>query len=65
MDKTQRALKNYVNTAADLAESVKRNIVHDGCIDDETVNKLNAFMMATNAVSFLIEELNNEKDQLN
>lgn len=65
MDRTDQALKNYVNTATELAESVKRNVVHDGIVDDETINKLNAFMIACNEVSFLIDELNKETNQLN
>lgn len=65
MDRTDQALKNYVNTATELAESVKRNVVHDGIVDDETINKLNAFMIACNEVSFLTDELNKETNQLN
>lgn len=50
MDNTtaKKLFQEYVNTATDLAESVKRNITKDGIIDDKTVNNLNAFMIATN-----------------
>lgn len=56
-DKTKKALVKYVNTATDLADSVKRNIVHDGAIDDETVIKLNNFIIAANAIEDLYREL--------
>lgn len=55
---TQRMLSNYVNSATDLAESVKRNIIHEGKIDEETVIKLNKFQIAANAIADLVEELN-------
>lgn len=52
MDKARKLLKQYVDAATDLAESVKRNIVKtEGCIDDTTVNKLNDFMIATNELA--------------
>jgi hypothetical protein len=48
----QQKLLEYVNAATDLAESVKRNIVKSkkgiAVIDDETVIKLNKFMIAAN-----------------
>lgn len=65
-DKTKEALERYVNAAADLADSVKRNIVHEGIIDDETVLILNKFIIASNAISDLISELamgDNENDK--
>lgn len=55
---TQKALAEYVNAASDLAESVKRNIIHEKVIDDETVLKLNRFIIAANAIDDMIEELN-------
>lgn len=70
MDKAKRLFQNYVNAAADLAESVKRNIIKDGIVDDTTVNKLNDFMIATNALAEyeeneleLDEEPNNEENE--
>ncbi len=56
-DRTKAALVKYVETATDLAESVKRNIVHEGVVDDETVLKLNAFIIAANNIEDLYNEL--------
>ena len=44
----KKLFQAYVDAATDLAESVKRNIVKNGMIDDKTVIKLNNFMIATN-----------------
>jgi hypothetical protein len=66
IDKAQQAFQDYVDTASDLAESVKRNIVHEGVIDDETVLKLNAFIIASNAMADLpmnLSEDDNESDE--
>lgn len=54
---TKLSLKKYVDTAVTLAESVKRNIQKDGCIDDKTVLALNEFVIASNAISDLTEQL--------
>lgn len=66
LDKAKKVFQNYINAASDLAESVKRNIVHDGLIDDKTVNILNDFMIATNEMADLQDELDydiNETDE--
>lgn len=57
MDKAKKLFQNYVNAATDLAESVKRNIVDDGIISDKTVNHLNDFQIATNALANLNDEM--------
>lgn len=57
MDKAKKLFQNYVNAATDLAESVKRNIIEDGIIDDQTVNHLNLLMIATNALANLNDEM--------
>jgi len=57
MDKAKKLFQNYVNAATDLAESVKRNIIEDGIIDDTTVNHLNDLMIATNALAKLNDEM--------
>jgi hypothetical protein len=65
VDKTKVLFKKYVDAGADLAESVKRNIVHEGVIDDETVLRLNDFITAANAMADLNHELtldSNEED---
>ncbi len=51
VDIAKKMFQNYVDKAADLAESVKRNIVHEGVIDDETVVKLNNFIIASNEIA--------------
>jgi hypothetical protein len=63
MEKARIALDNYINTATDLAESVKRNIVHGGMIDNETVLKLNAFIIAANAAADLKDVLTIEGNE--
>ena len=63
--KTKLALIKYVNTASDLAESVKNNIVHEGVITDETVLKLNEFIIASNAIQDLYEELSADPKEEN
>ena len=62
MDRFRRTFKKYVNAAADLAESVKRNIIKDGVIDDKTVNHLNDFMVATNEMADLNDAMDFEDD---
>jgi len=53
MDKAQILLKKYVDSATDLAESVRRNIQHDNKIDNKTVLALNAFIIAANEIDRL------------
>lgn len=65
MDKTKKALEKYVTAAANLAESVKRNIVHEGVIDDETVLKLNAFIIAGNEISDMLSQLTDADNESN
>jgi hypothetical protein len=52
-DKARQAFQNYVNAASDLAEAVKDNIQHEGIVTDETVLKLNAFIIASNEIADL------------
>jgi hypothetical protein len=64
-----QALLEYIESASDLAESVKRNIMkakkNVAVIDDETVLKLNRFMKASNGIVDLPEQLNNSVAKLN
>ncbi len=53
-DLERAAIEKYVNAATDLAESVKRNIAKDSKIDNKTVLKLNAFTIAANEISDLL-----------
>lgn len=57
MDRTKKAFQKYVNAATDLAESVKRNITKDGCIDDRTVSAVNDLIIATNELANINDEL--------
>ena len=65
-DKARLAFQNYVNAATDLAESVKDDIRHEGLVTDGTVLKLNAFIIASNAIADLPfpegDDTNNEDD---
>lgn len=73
MSKTKQQLADYVQKATNLAESVKRNIVHGkkyngqitAVIDDETVLKLNEFIISANSIRDLTDELNESNTQLN
>lgn len=56
-DITRQALMKYVNSATDLAESVKRNITKSGIIDNKTVLALNEFIIASNAIADLTSQL--------
>ena len=53
MDKTQLLLKKYVDCASNLAENVKRNVQHEGKIDNKTVLSLNEFIIAANSIAHL------------
>lgn len=54
---TKKAFVRYVDAAADLADCIKRNIQKDSTIDDKTVLALNEFIIASNAVKDLTDEL--------
>jgi hypothetical protein len=54
---TQKALAEYVDAAAELAEAVKVNIIKGGEINKDIVLKLNAFTIAENAVKHLVEAI--------
>lgn len=62
MDITQKALLEYVNAAADLAECVKQNVRKGGKITNETVIALNNFIIASNEIKYLTIAL--EKNNL-
>lgn len=63
MDKSKKAIQKYVDTATELAESVKRNIVHEGIIDDETILKLNKFIIAANEIADMLSELTLDENE--
>ncbi len=58
MDENKIALNNFWNRAADLAESIQRNIKYDGCIDNQSVLALHEFQKAAYEVSDLMSLLN-------
>lgn len=59
-----KELINYVDKANALAESIKRNILHRSddiaVIDDETVVALNEFIIASNSIKDMTDELINQ-----
>jgi hypothetical protein len=57
---TDKALNQYVNSASDLAESVKRNLKNNGIIDQKTVLLLNEFITAANEIDSMVQHLNNK-----
>ena len=50
-DKARQLFQKYVDAAADLAEAVKDNIIHNGLITDKTVVLLNAFIIISNEIA--------------
>ncbi len=65
IDETQRALAVFVNRAADLAESVKKDIQKKGYISDKTVICLNDFIISMNSIADLTTALNQINITLN
>lgn len=58
-------LENFVDRTSDLIEAVKRNIKHEGVIDDRTVIALNATIVAANQFLDAVEYLEQDKRTLN
>ncbi len=65
IDETQRALAVFVNRAADLADSVKKDIQKKGYISDKTVICLNDFIISMNSIADLTTALNQINMTLN
>lgn len=65
MEEQRKALNAFWNASADLAESVQRNIITDGCIDDETVDKLYVYQQSALAIANYMDILNLKKVTLN
>jgi hypothetical protein len=57
MDNVKKAFQKYAYAATDLAESVKRNIIKDGVIDDKTVGHLNDLIIATNELAKVQDDM--------
>lgn len=61
MGLSKKDIQNYVDKSSNLAENVKRNVMHGGMVDDKTVLALNEFIIAANNIQDLIAELNKNK----
>ncbi len=57
----KKDVQKYIDKAANLAESVKRNIQHNSIIDDKTVIALNEFIIISNELSDLLKDINKDK----
>lgn len=62
MSPMKQAIIDYVNTGADLLDSLKNDIQKDGAITNKTVLALNAFIIAYNAFSELTGRLPSDDD---
>lgn len=62
---TQRALAEYVNSASDFAESVKKDVTKDRVISDATILLLNKFIIAANVIKEMTEQLNKQVRKFN
>ena len=59
-------LSAYVDTAAALAENMAKDLQeNDGLISQDTVEALEAFIEAAQAMEYLTDELKSEKRTLN
>lgn len=58
-------LENFVDRTSDLIEAIKRNINHEGVIDDKTVLALNAAIIAANQFLDVMDYLEQDKRILN
>jgi hypothetical protein len=64
--KTKQLLANYVNAAADLAESIRNDIQHNNeKVSNKTVLALNKFVVSANDIQDLEAELNHDNHKLN
>lgn len=58
-------LLNYVDTATNLAEAIKKDIQKKGVISNQTVLSLNEFIIAANQFHDVISGLERERRILN
>lgn len=65
MNKIEYLLSEYVNSATDLVEAVKRHVSKDTKIDEKTIILLNKFTIAANNVAFFTDKLQDENIKLN
>lgn len=65
MNKIEYLLLEYVNTATDLAEAIKRHASKDTKIDGKTILLLNKFTIAANNVAFFTDKLQDDNIKLN
>ena len=64
-DNNIKLLSAYVDTAANLAEAIKRDLQKTGKISQKTILALNAFIVAANDVESLFEPLNQISKNIN
>jgi hypothetical protein len=50
-------MSRYVDAAGELSEAVKTNIIKGGEVNKDTILKLNAFIIAENAIKEIVEEI--------
>lgn len=62
---TKQAFIRYVDAGHNLAELIKKNIQKDGLITNETVLALNEFIISSNAVKDLTDELEEDNERFN
>lgn len=65
MSVSKRQFVRYVNAGHSLAELLKRNIQKDGLITNETVLALNEFIIASNEIKDLTDEVREDDKTLN
>lgn len=62
---TKKHFIKYVDAAAALAESLKRDIQKDGLITNKTVLALNEFIIASNEIIDLTDGMRDPNTRLN
>lgn len=65
MGVSKKQFIKYVDTAATLAESLKRDIQKDGLITNKTVLALNEFIIASNELVDLTDSIRDPNTKLN
>ncbi len=61
---TKKQFQKYVDTAAALADAVKRDITKDGIITNRTILVLNEFIIASNDIADVIDSVRDPNSRL-
>lgn len=61
----KKSLATYFNTAQELAEAIKRDIIRDTKVSQKTILALNAFVLAGNSIADLTAEFDRYNLTLN